>query len=93
MKLGTVEKQPGETESYTLDYEDDLSVGDNVQTAELISVTPEGLTVSQIFVIDPRVRFFASGGSTGTSYKATFKVTTADGRILEDEVIIRVKEK
>lgn len=93
MKLGTVEKQPGEVESYTLDYSDDLDAGDNVQSATLLSVSPTGLIVDQVFVFDPRVRFFASGGVDKTNYKVTFKITTADGRELEDEVTIKVKEE
>jgi hypothetical protein len=92
VRLGQVTKQPGETETYTITYEDDLTVGDNVLTATMLSVAPTGLVISNIFVVDPRVRFAASGGVTGTTYKVTFRVTTEDGRILEDEVTIKVKE-
>ena len=92
MKLGTFTKQPGERESYTITYEDDLTDGDNVQTATA-SVSPiGGLAVEQVFVIDPRVRFFVEGGVSGESYKVTVVVNTADGRRLEDEVIIKIKE-
>lgn len=93
MRLGQFEKQPSERESYTITYEDDLTDGDNVDTAVVKSIAPSGeLTIDQTAVIDPRVRFWAVGGVDGTNYKVTFTVTTADGRILEDEVLIRVKE-
>lgn len=92
MRLGQFIKQPGETESYTVTYEDDLTAGDNLESVALVSVVPVGLVVDQIFVFDPRVRFFASGGTDGVVYKVTIRATTADSRILEDEIIIKVKE-
>lgn len=93
MKLGTVQKQPGERESFTLTYEDTLHPGDNVKTATLKSITPVGsLVIDQITVIDPRVRFWAEFGDDKVNYKATFVVTTEDGRRFEDEVVIKVKE-
>jgi hypothetical protein len=92
MKLGQFIKQPGERESYTVNYENDLTEGDNVMTAA-VTVTPVGMTVDPVNVFDPRVRFWASGGINGVSYKVTLTVTTADGRVLEDEVTIKVKEQ
>lgn len=93
MKLGTFTKQPGERESYSITYADALLVGDNVKTATLKNISPVGtLVIDTISVIDPRVKFWAEFGDTGVSYKATFVVTTEDGRRFEDEVIIKVKE-
>lgn len=93
MKLGTYIKQPSERESFSITYEDDLTEGDNVDTAVVKSIVPTGeLIIDQIAVVDPRVRFWATGGTADSNYKVTFTVTTADGRILEDEVTIKVKE-
>jgi hypothetical protein len=92
MKLGQVTKQPRETESYTLEYEADLNIGGELIGVTVSSVEPAGLIINPAFVVDSRVRFYARGGDDGVTYKTTFTVTTADGRILEDEVNIKVKE-
>jgi len=91
MKLGTVSKQPAERFSYTVTYADALTVGDNVVSAA-IAVTPAGLTVDNAEVYDPRVKFWASGGANNVSYKITLTVSTADGRVFQDEVTLKVKE-
>jgi hypothetical protein len=91
MKLGTVTQQPAERLSYTIDYSQFLTDGDNVQTATA-TVSPDGLTVDAVSVLDPRVRFFVDGGTTGVRYKVTVNVTTADGRQLQDELIFKIKE-
>lgn len=92
MKLGTVTQQPAERLSYTIDYGEFLTDGDNIQTAVLSSVEPSGLTVDSIGVFDPRVRFWVSGGTAGVKYKVTLDVDTADGRELQDEIIFKIKE-
>lgn len=91
MKLGTVTQQPAERLSYTIDYSEFLTDGDNVQTATAV-VSPAGLTVDTVSVLDPRVRFFVEGGTTGERYKVTVNVETADGRQLQDELIFKIKE-
>ena len=91
MKLGTVTQQPAERLSYTIDYGEFLTDGDNVQTAAAAADDPE-LIVNTVTVVDPRVRFWVTGGINGKQYKVTVDVTTADGRILQDEVIFKIKE-
>lgn len=92
MKLGTFPKQPGERESYTITYEDDLDAGDGIAADGVtMTVAPLGMTVEQIFIFSPRVRFFVNGGVAGT-YKVTVRAVTDDGRILEDEIFFKVKE-
>lgn len=91
MKLATITKQPIERFSYTISYEEALTVGDNVQAATVV-VTPAGLTIDNVGVYDPRVKLWVSGGTAGVSYKVTVDVTTADGRIFQDELIFKIKE-
>jgi hypothetical protein len=91
MKLGTVTQQPTERLSYTIDYAEALTDGDNVQTAFAV-VSPAGLTVDNVSPIDPRVRFWVTGGTAGTTYKVTITTDTADGRVFQDEVIFKIKE-
>lgn len=92
MKLGSFHKQPRERRSYTITYEDALTPGDNVKTAEILAVTPAGLIIDQITIADPRVKLFAGDGADGTTYRVELLVTTEDGTTFEDEFTIKVKE-
>ena len=91
MKLGTVTKQPAERFSYTVNYVEALTEGDNIQSAT-VTVAPAGLSINNTGVYDPRVKFWVSGGTDGVAYKLTLTAVTADGRILQDELILKVKE-
>lgn len=89
--IGAFIKQPEEVESYSIDYSKDLTQGDNVKSA-VITVTPTGLTVRSHVVKDPKVRIWLSGGVNGESYKVTCTVTTEDGRVLQDEFRVKIKD-
>lgn len=91
MKLGAYTQQPGERDSYTIDYALDMAAGDAIVSATA-QVEPEGLTVDPIFVLDPLVKFWVTDGENGLSYKITITATTRDGRILQDEVVFKIKE-
>lgn len=91
MKLGTVSQQPTERLSYTIDYTDVLPTGDNVDTATA-TVSPAGLTVESVSPLDPRVKFWVTGGVSGTTYKVTVTMHSADGRVFQDEVTFKIKE-
>lgn len=91
MKLGTINKQPAERFSYTVDYSEALTAGDNIESATA-TVSPLGLTIDNVGAYDPRVKFWASGGSDGVSYKVSLTVLSADGRVFQDEIILKVKE-
>ena len=91
MKLGTVSQQPTEKQSYTIDYSDALTDGDNVETA-FASVSPAGLVVDNVSPIDPKVRFWVTGGAPGVAYKVTVTTNTADGRTFQDELTFKIKE-
>lgn len=92
MKVGSATQQPGERFSYTINYSRALTAGDGLASAALLSVVPSGLTINNVGVFDTRVRFWVTGGVSGRTYVATFKVDTDDGRTFEDEVNITVKE-
>jgi hypothetical protein len=92
MKLGTIVQQPSERRTYTITYEDSLTAGDNLKTAVVKSIAPDGLVVDQVTLLDPRVRFFVSGGVDQTSYKVTFTVATEDSQVFEDEITVKIKE-
>jgi len=91
MNLGNFTKQPVEVKDYDIDYSEWLTAGDNVQSATVV-VTPAGLTVESVFVNDPRVKIWVSGGTDTLQYKLTVTMTSADGRVKQDEFKIRVKD-
>lgn len=91
MNLGNFTKQPVEVKDYDIDYSEWLTTGDNVQSADVV-VAPAGLVVESVFVNDPRVKVWVSGGADGTQYKLTVTMTSADGRVKQDEFKIRVKD-
>ena len=91
MNLGNFNKQPIEVVDYDIDYSEWLTPGDNVQSA-VVAVAPAGLTVESVFVNDPRVKIWVSGGTDSIRYKLTVTTTTADGRVKQDEFSVRVKD-
>lgn len=94
MRLGTFEKQPRERISKSVFYTDALDVGDSIATVDSVTVEPVGeLEATPVLVSDDRVRIWTQNGLDGSTYKVTITVTTAFGEILEDELIVRVKER
>lgn len=89
--LGTFTKQPAEKESYSIDYADDLVDQDAIASVE-VTVTPIGLTIASSLVVGTRVKVLLSGGTDGVKYKITATATTDDGRILQDEFILKIKD-
>lgn len=91
MILGSHTKQPPEVLDYDVDYSEWLTAQDNVESAT-VAIQPPGLTVDNVFINDPRVKIWLSGGTNGVTYKVTVTTVTADGRTKEDEFKVRVKD-
>lgn len=91
MNLGNFSKQPVEVKDYDVDYSEWLTDGDSVSSATVV-VAPTGLSVDSIFINDPRVKVWLSGGTNGTQYKLTVTMTSTDGRVKEDEFKVKVKD-
>lgn len=89
--LGRFTKQPAEKESYSIEFSDDLEGMDGIAEA-VTTVSPEGLNLISSLVVGTRVKVLVSGGNVGTKYKVTVTVTTDDGRILQDEFIVVIKD-
>jgi hypothetical protein len=92
MIIGMAQKQPAEYLDYNVDFTEWMPEDDEIASAT-VAVVPEGeLTTDTISIMTPIVKFWAAGGVTGKTYKLTVKITTANGRIKEDELKIRVRE-
>lgn len=89
--LGKFIKQPAEKESYSIEYADDLVDADAIASA-VVTVEPVGLTIVSSLVAGTRVKVLVSDGANGTRYKVTVTATTDDGRILQDEFVISIKD-
>ncbi|WP_025915798.1 hypothetical protein [Herminiimonas sp. CN] len=89
--LGTYVKQPAEKESYSIDYADDLIDSDGIASA-VVTVEPVDLTIVSSMVVGTRVKVLIEGGTNGVKYKITATATTDDGRILQDEFILKIKD-
>ena len=91
MSLGIFHKQPVEILDYDLDYSEWLTPGDSVESAVVV-VEPTGLTVESVFTNESKVKVWVSAGTSGMAYKLTVTMTTADGRVKQDEFKVKVKD-
>ena len=95
--LGTAGKQPSEVESYTVAYHEDVKRGDELAVEGIVihPGTGENPPVIDGYFIDQeaqRVRFFVSGGVDRTRHKIEITVSTASGRVLQDEIILAIRD-
>lgn len=92
MILGTFEKQPADVKDYDIDYSQWLVSGDAIATATAV-VDQAGLVVDSTFASTNKVKVWLSGGASGVKYKVTVTVSTDDGRVLQHEFVIKVKDR
>lgn len=99
MKLGRFEKQRAEREAYAIEYEDDLASGDTIALGPVVLVEIQGgmvdstlLMISPVAVTATRVTLWVSGGTNGATYKITVTASTLSGRVLQDEVTLKIKD-
>ena len=90
--LGKYKKQPVEVESYTINYAEDLTVGDEVISATAVVIPAGSMTVASIDVAVSSVRVWVSGGTDGVKYKVEVTSVTGDGRTMQDEFYVTIKD-
>ena len=95
MIVATFEKQNFDEQDYDIDFNPYLSnVGDSIAT--LAVTAQDGITLGSgdkaAIHNQGVVKFWVSGGTSGTRYKITIQITTAATRKLEHEVIIALVE-
>ena len=89
--LGKATKQPIELQAYDISFVDWLTALSD--TAASHTVTAEaGITIDSSSLTAGVVQVWLSGGTDGTTYKITATITTAAGRVKEDEIKIKIKE-
>lgn len=95
MIVAKFEKQNFDEQDYDIDFNPYLSnVGDSIAT--LAVTAQDGITLGSgdkaASHTQGVVKFWISGGTSGTRYKITIQITTAATRKLEHEVIIALVE-
>lgn len=91
MILNTFNKQPAEVLDYDIDYSSALDTGDTIVAHTVTAET--GITVdTSVIVGGVYVKIWLSGGTNGATYKITLTVTTAAGRVREDEIKLKIKD-
>lgn len=91
--IGKFQKQPAEILDYDVDYTDWFSNRTDTPAAVTpISVTVEtGITLVSSVLTGLIVKIILSGGTGGTKYKTTVRLTTAAGLVKEADFTVAVK--
>lgn len=101
--LDRFQKQPSDNLKYHIDYSDWLPVGVTLNNAVVTAVdvlNPAGTDVGEptlsisapVVIGSDKFQYFASGGTNGKVYKATFQATMSDSQILESEIEFKVND-
>lgn len=84
-------KQPAEVQDYDIDFSPYLdAMTDTITSASVTAET--GISLDAHSHTAKVVKFWLSGGEVGQKYKITVRITTAGGRVKEDEAVLSVKE-
>jgi hypothetical protein len=96
MTIGKFKHTPVTRRRYQLDYSDWLAEGvsptDTIASVAFASVpstpTPAQVDASEINSPATSIDIFISGGVDGTDYKILITMTTVDGQVKQDDMII-----
>ena len=86
-----VAKDPDSVLDWLLDWTDWLAASETIYTHTVNA--DAGITVDTSTNDNTGVTVWLSGGTTGTSYTVTVKITTNQGRTVERSVIFEVSER
>ncbi len=88
-----LDKQPGESRRYDIDFAPLLATSDAIDAVTSVTGSPSGLTIGGAAISSPKIQVRISGGTDGVLYQITAKVTTTGGDALETEARLRVEER
>lgn len=94
--LGTYVKQPIDKWDYDIRYSEWMTPTDGLsdQVEPVVTVEPEGLEIEAVIrdYENRRVKIWVSGGVSGQRYKVEVTTLTSEGRRLQDEFYIVVRD-
>jgi hypothetical protein len=82
-------KDPDEIQSYTFRWAKELS-GETISTSTFL--LPDGLTSAATSGSDSTRTIRVSGGTDGSQYRITNRITTSGSRTLEKTIRVQVRE-
>jgi len=87
-------KDPDNPTDYGISAADLLPASVTLDSAALVGLSdPTGLTVASPTVAGSVASFRTTGGTAGTEYRVTIKLTFSDGQARDRTVIIPVRER
>lgn len=89
--MTTFLKDPNAVLDFGFDWEDWLATGETISSYEVTVGT--GITLASHTSNGTKITYWLSGGTAGTKYLASCKVTTTSGRTDERSAIISVTER
>lgn len=89
--LGKFSKQPSEILDYDVDYTDWFKGRTDTPASFVVSAEP-GITIVGSARTGNIIKVILSGGTSGTKYKITVRLTTAAGLVKEADFTVAVKE-
>ena len=92
MILKKFEKQPADVKDYDIDYHLWL-VSTDVISSAAATADIDTITIDSVFHTQSRVKVWLSGGQADVIYKITVTITTEDGRVLQHEFIVKVRDR
>lgn len=85
------DKDPDETLDYNVNWSPRMTSPDVIVTSQWI--VPAGLTVENEDMADDSTTIWLSGGTLAANYEVLNRVTTAEGRIMDQTVTLKMKTK
>lgn len=85
-------KQSGETIFVSMDFSNWLS-SSNTISSPASTVTPSGLTVSDLTVVGQTVTMTLSNGTNGVSYRVQIQVDVDNGQVFIGDGICKVRDR
>lgn len=92
MILRKFEKNPADVKDYDIDYSPWLVESDTIQSVTVVSDI-DTLEIKSVFNTTNRVKVWLAGGVDGVIYKVSVTITTEDGRVLQHEFIMKVRDR
>jgi hypothetical protein len=85
------EKDPNAILDYEIDWAAQWLSGDTIQTSTWI--VPSGITKVTDTSTTTTATIWLSGGTVGTTYEVTNRITTAGGRTQDQTLVFKIKEQ
>lgn len=90
-RLGTLKKDPNATLDYQVDWSSWMASGDTISAS--VWIVDSGISQVTTTYTDMTTTIWLSGGTAGSSYNITNRITTSDGRIDDATFTIDVEQR